>query len=225
MKIKLLFVSILLVFVTLQSSAQISLGFKSSFHVSEFTDQDGFGVLSRFIEEGADVGVYSNFKKGVAVAALTQIEFNKFFSIIVEPGFQVENKNSLNFEIDIFIPNSHYDVNPIFFEMPTKFKFRLPLFEDKVGIFSTFGVKPSKWILSYDKEKLNQNRILAKNDSKLIDDWELDKLLGFGIDVKFGKHTFLMDVDYSAQPLSNRNSDSDFNFKTTQIGLGYLVAI
>ena len=219
MKIKKLFVIVLLLYVGIEVNAQVFIGIKTSAIFSEYTDESGLGVVSRFPEK---MEWFSNYETGFSISGLLQVNFNKFIAIGFEPGFSKRNNtrspdNNLIYDLPFL-----EDFDRIYIESPMKLKLRLPLFKNKFGIYSSIGVNPHKYVSTVNKD-ISFDRSFVPN-SKLQEGWEIKKILGVGIDLKLGPHTILVDCDFSTKR-NKLNPESDFNLKDTHIGIGYLKTI
>ena len=79
-------------------------------------------------------------------------------------------------------------------------------------------------MLTYTGDSDFTERDLTAVNAKLINDWKLKKMIGFGMDVNLGRHKIVVDCDFSTQMDENTN-ESEFGMKDNQIGVGYLVML
>ncbi len=225
MKIKYLFASILLLFVGWQVRAQVSLGIKTSTIFSEFTNENHFGIINR-MNNGENW--YTTYETGFSVSGVIQINFNNCLKFRAEPGITKRNNYFSPEEnmalFDVFIPEGK--VNRIYLESPLKFIVRAPLFKNKIGLYSSMGLNPTKYVLTRHVEPSANRPMIEKKDGKFLEDWELKKLIGFGADINFGRHQIFFDCDFATKIDTQRFVGSnDFKLKDWNLGLGYLILI
>lgn len=222
MNIKYIFTSVLLVFISINLNAQISVGLKVNKTFSEYTQGSGISVLKNM---GNEDTLYDNYETGYFIAAIFQATFNKYFALTAEPGLS-KRRHFIGVSeglaiIDIFIP---FDANRIYFEVPVKFKLRLPLFEDKCGLYTSFGLNASRFLMTHQNDSSFSTRPMLIAEPGVVGNWGVKKLIGVGTDFNFGRHKFLVDCDFSTR-LEGGNFLSDFRMKDVYMGVGYMITI
>ena len=221
MKTRILFVSMMLFFMTFQMHAQLSVGIKVNKMFTEYTDENAIVIISRMQESEFSY----NFETGHSITGLFYFNINKFIAFGIEPGFSKKNGGvALDTSMEMIDLISPTYTNRIYLESPMKMKLRLPLLNNKFGVYSSFGINPHKHIMDYNNNNKLFNGSMTRRDSEFMENWALKKLVGVGIDVNLGQHSFVVDCDFLTKIDKNR-PDSQVKLKDTQIGIGYLVTL
>ena len=215
-----LFTNILLLISLLQVDAQVSIGLKGGVNYSVFTDKNHIGLISEIKEFDSD---QFEIERGITFSSIVQINFNKYFAIVIEPGMTRRNGifvPDLWPEIDFIGPLD--EANRIYLEVPFKFKMSVPLFKSKFGVYSTVGISPEKFLYIKFKNPSNGFPPLAGSDS-IFEDWAVNRVLGIGFDVNFGLHRLFVESDFSVKMKNNNFNDN--RLKDVALGIGYLYEI
>lgn len=221
---KILYTSVLLFFCMIQIHAQVSIGLKGGVNYSTYTDKNYIGLISEITDLDDQLEEFRfDAEKGIAFAGLLQLEFNKYISIIFEPGFSKRDGHYAPEEsifIDVIFPPGK--AQRIYIELPLKFKLRAPLLKDKLGIYSTVGISPEKYLYTKLVSSSNGSSavVSSREVGEFFEDWSFNRMIGIGFDVKMGLHRLLLACDFSTQ--MQKNSFSDARLKDVALGVGYL---